>query len=287
MTTPGEAKIGSTRAIKSMSLLEYTPSGTSRLICFGVLAVVVGWLFRSFLLPRVVNSLVFPTFGLHLQTPDPRWYHLKGEWDGAKLYRFGPKRSVNSKSLLFLHGNFARVQDYHQDLVEWERRGYQTYALEYSGYSPYSTHAATAGLLVQNVKEAVVRIASENLEIYGLSIGGGLLAASLHELRPVPTAITFDSSFAKLGTVVNRFVRSHLYLDLPYYEWLVSTPMALNETYARNYKGAVTIVHAHYDTVVAVENAHALSAAFFGNERLRLRLVSSHGHGSVLGLHGD
>jgi len=151
------------------------------------------------------------------------------------------------KTVLFSHGNAGNLLHRFGKIEKMCAAGFDVLIYDYRGYGRSEGSATVAGA-ISDGKTALQwlldekKINSENIVLYGESLGTGIAAEILRESGLQFSALVHESGFASLGTMAGRripLVGSYiLKRDLPTSETI------------KNYHGRLLVIHSRKDSII-------------------------------------
>jgi pimeloyl-ACP methyl ester carboxylesterase len=171
----------------------------------------------------------------------------------ATYLRANPGASAQP-AILYLHGNFERIEDSFNLLQPLVAAGISVLQLEYPGYggadgAPSHADLAEAADLAYDWLAFQRDVDAQRIIVMGYSIGGGI-AAELAMRRRVP-ALVLLSTYTSMEAMAHRYLLPGFLVRYPY------------DTLARlrEYPGPVFIEHGRNDKVIPFAMGEALASA--------------------------
>ena len=244
-----------------------------RLVVVFVLVTVIliagGLIFR--------DELIFHPYREVYATPKHYGYGYKEVWlqtaDGprVKAWYIPAEPGERREAVLFFQGNSGNMGHIMAQLTTLRSLGLTVMTIDYPGYGESEGRPSVDN--VYQSAEALWQYAlsrgftSENIIIYGFSLGGGV-ASYLAEQHP-PAALVLDSTFTRLRDVPSE----HLPFLKPYLK-LVLGDLFDTKSRLANIHCPLLVLHSPADTVVPYDLGRELFEAYRGGPK---EMVTGHG----------
>ena len=223
------------------------------------------------------DELIFHPYREVDATPKNYGYDFKEVWlqtaDGlrVKAWDIPAEPGERREAVLFFQGNSGNMGHIMAQLMTLRSLGLTVMAIDYPGYGE-SEGRPTVDSVYQTA-EALWQYAlsrgftSENIIIYGFSLGGGV-ASYLTEKHP-PAALVLDSTFTRLRDVPSE----HLPFLKPYLKLVLGDILDTKSRLA-NIHCPLLVLHSPDDTVVPYDLGRDLFETYQGGSK---EMVTGHG----------
>ena len=211
--------------------------------------------------------------------------------DGGSLYGWWIPSSPDAPTLILIHGwsrNVERMMVYIRDL---HPRGYNllTFDARNHGGSTLMTHPATVGTFTEDILDAVdylsasEKVASSEIGLIGLSIGGGASIAATGQDERIQAAVTVGALSHPIKVMSAQFEERHVpkfigsflfsYMRLRYgIDFNKIAPI----NHIPNAKAEILLIHGENDETIPLDQANDFLAA--NPEKTQLWVVPEKGH---------
>ena len=159
------------------------------------------------------------------------------------------------KTVLFSHGNAGNLLHRFGKIEKMCKAGFDVFIYDYRGYgrsegSPTVAGAISDGKTALTWLLDVKKIKSEDIVLYGESLGTGVATEIMRESGMQFAALVHESGFSSLGTMAGRRVplvgRYILKRDMPTSETI------------KNYHGRLLVIHSRKDGVIPYSDSEFL-----------------------------
>lgn len=205
------------------------------------------------------GQLIYPGTRLHavaqLDAPDSAQLYQLPIAEGkieALLLPASETHDTSKPLLIFAHGNHELIDYWLTRLNGFRQRGFHLLLVEYPGYGrsqgvPSETSITQAMVAAYDVMASDPRIDHQRIYGYGMSLGGGAIAA-LAKQRPL-RALILQSTFPSLRLFAARYLAP---------QWLLKDPFD-SQAVLQNYTGPVMVIHGEQDGLIPWAQAQALA----------------------------
>ena len=240
------------------------------------------WLLRRFLVVFGLTAVISIAGGLIFKdelifhprpdvgsTPKNYGYEYQEVWlrtaDGlrVKVWDIPGESAERRAAVLVFQGNSGNMSYIMAQLSTLRSMGLTVMAVDYPGYGESEGRPDVAN--VYQAAEALWQYAvsrgftSENIIIYGFSLGGGV-ASHLAESHP-PAALVLDSTFTRLRDVPS----DHLPFLAPYLKLVLGDLLDTKTRLVNNIRCPLLVLHSPGDTVVPYRLGRELFESYTGD----------------------
>jgi fermentation-respiration switch protein FrsA (DUF1100 family) len=204
--------------------------------------------------------------------------------DGTKLHGWWVPGQEDAPTMLFFHANAGNITHRIDNLLRWQKRGLNTFILDYRGYGRSEGTPHEAGLY-QDAEAAYAYvcetrgIAPQQVVLFGRSLGGAI-ALYVASIQPAAGVIV-ESTFTSLQDLSALFFPG---MDASLFQGQYES---LSRT--KNLTMPLLVVHGTRDDLVPVDQGKRLFEAHPGRigKQKQLYLIEDAGHNDTYYVGGE